>query len=578
MLSSIHRFLSPLMTAKSTFIKSIIKEFSLAVIPLVHIYFIQKVVYTLENWYSGLFEQYILYYIIVLIAYEFFSFFTRRRWWVSTVTEYREDIHDRSIKTFISLNNTATNTLWTWKVLSILNKWMDLWALELQGVTKNTILIFTTFIYAFISVYLMNERYALIFLLLYCIIHIIGVYINGFSLKYRRERYTSRNKYVSRLVRIIMSKYEILQAWKVNQEVSWLHSVNRELYNANYKMANPIHWFFAIPEGFISWSQLIIIVYIWSQILRWESDISTLVGIFGVFTLLWSAITNSMIFFKDFTNSFTTIEWLWDFLDSTPKISWIQSGSKFKYDKWKITITWLSFKYNEESPNIFDRFNIDVIWSKKTAFVWPSWWGKSTLIKLITGYIEPTAWSISIDWQDLATVSKKSYYNSVGYLTQEPNIFDWTILENLTYWIDNNYNLKDNNFIKKSLLSAKCEFVRELPQWLETYIWERWVHLSWWQRQRLAIAKIFLKDPSIIVLDEPTSALDSESEEYISQAMEKLFEWRTVIIIAHRLQTVKDADDIILLKKWKVLERWSHEELMNLWWEYWKMVELQSGF
>jgi ABC-type multidrug transport system fused ATPase/permease subunit len=104
------------------------------------------------------------------------------------------------------------------------------------------------------------------------------------------------------------------------------------------------------------------------------------------------------------------------------------------------------------------------------------------------------------------------------------------------------------------------------------------VRLSGWQKQRLAIAKIFLKNPEIILLDEPTSALDSFSEEAITIALDELFKWRTVIIIAHRLQTVKKSDEIIVLEKGKIVQRGNHNSLVEQWWVYAKMLELQSGF
>lgn len=106
--------------------------------------------------------------------------------------------------------------------------------------------------------------------------------------------------------------------------------------------------------------------------------------------------------------------------------------------------------------------------------------------------------------------------------------------------------------------------------------------LSGWQRQRLAIAKIMMKNPEIILLDEPTSALDSHTEHEVTQALNNLFHWRTVIVVAHRLQTVKHADEIIVLGEWEngaqVLERGTHNELVEKWWFYSEMLELQSGF
>lgn len=135
-----------------------------------------------------------------------------------------------------------------------------------------------------------------------------------------------------------------------------------------------------------------------------------------------------------------------------------------------------------------------------------------------------------------------------------------------------------NKKIDKAIKLAKCDFVYDFPHWIDTEIGERWIRLSGGQRQRLAIAKVFLKNPSIILLDEPTSALDSFSEEAITQAMHTLFEWRTVIIIAHRLQTVKEADTIFVFDEWTIVEEWTHDSLVQQWWAYAKMLELQSGF
>ena len=137
-------------------------------------------------------------------------------------------------------------------------------------------------------------------------------------------------------------------------------------------------------------------------------------------------------------------------------------------------------------------------------------------------------------------------------------------------------NLQDK--IHEIIKLSKCEFIYDFEKWLETEIGERWVRLSWWQRQRLAIAKIMLKDPKIIILDEPTSALDSFSEELITKAMNNLFTWRTVLVIAHRLQTVKHADEIIVIDNGEIQERGKHSELVEKNWIYNRMLELQSGF
>lgn len=167
------------------------------------------------------------------------------------------------------------------------------------------------------------------------------------------------------------------------------------------------------------------------------------------------------------------------------------------------------------------------------------------------------------------------YFSHIGYLTQEPSVFDGTIYDNLIYALKEK---PEESELKKVIASAKCEFIYDFPDGIQTEIGEKGIRLSGGQRQRLAIAKIMLKNPDIILLDEPTSALDSFNEEEISQALNHLFKGKTVIIIAHRLQTVKNADKILLFEFGKVVESGTHEELIKLNGKYKKMLDLQSGF
>jgi len=163
----------------------------------------------------------------------------------------------------------------------------------------------------------------------------------------------------------------------------------------------------------------------------------------------------------------------------------------------------------------------------------------------------------------------------VGYLTQEPSVFDGTVIENLLYAVEKKPSKKQ---IETIIQQAHCEFIYDLPNGIDTEIGERGIKLSGGQKQRLAIAKIFLKDPKIIILDEPTSALDSLSEQKITEAMHNLFRGRTVLIIAHRLQTVKHASEIIVIDTGKIIERGTHTSLVRKNGYYKKMLDLQSGF
>ena len=167
-----------------------------------------------------------------------------------------------------------------------------------------------------------------------------------------------------------------------------------------------------------------------------------------------------------------------------------------------------------------------------------------------------------------------SYFRYIGYLSQDPSVFDGTVRENLTYGLTEEV---DDARLYSALSHARCDFVQHFELGLMTEIGEKGVRLSGGERQRLAIARIFLRNPEILILDEPTSALDSFSEVAITEALQELFQNKTVIIVAHRLQTVKEADTIVVLGPEGILETGTHKELMQHDGEYAKMVDLQSG-
>lgn len=314
--------------------------------------------------------------------------------------------------------------------------------------------------------------------------------------------------------------------------------------------------------------------------------IADFVAIIMILNILDDITFKRSRFYIDMSKERVNIEKLRQLFDTTPQIHWYDTGEQFMFKNGTIQLRDIAFCYDQpeiqhenSTATVFHKFSLDISWGKKTALVGASWSGKSTLVKLIAGYLRPDRGSVIVDEQDLTSVSLKSYYQHIGYLTQEPSVFDGTIRENLLYGAqDILHNTQETSNIDRVLSLSKCERVYDLPQWLDTEIGERWVRLSGGQRQRLAIAKIMIKDPKIIILDEPTSALDSFAEEAITQAMHNLFAWRTVIIIAHRLQTVKAADDIIVIEQGHIIERGTHDELVQHWWSYAKMLELQAGF
>jgi ATP-binding cassette subfamily B protein len=220
---------------------------------------------------------------------------------------------------------------------------------------------------------------------------------------------------------------------------------------------------------------------------------------------------------------------------------------------------------------------LDFLPWKKNALVWHSWGWKSTIIKLILRLFDYQKWEILIDWQDLKNLKIETLYKSIWYLPQDPAIFDWTIRENLEYAFKDNKKYNDEVLLEALKKARIYDMVKKSKDQLESEIWEKWIKLSGWEKQRLAIARIFLRKPDIIILDEPTSALDSISESKITKTLEELLKWKTSIIIAHRLQTIMKSDKIIVIEEWKIEAQWNHKELIEKSKTYKKLVSLQNS-
>ncbi len=539
-----------------------------------HIYFIEKIVKAIENKDIEEFKWIMVLYSLAMIIYYLATYLSRMWWWVITVNGFRKVIHKQYLDEYIKLSNTHTEKVWTGKLIAIIWTGIDVWSLLLDAVLNNIIKITLTIVFTFYMISKVNLFIAIVFIIFYIIVHIIWEIFNRKSLTHRRKRADTWNDYTWDVVKIIMSKFEILQTWRIQTEVDKADKTANKLIMHSRNMATPTHWFYYTPSIFINIVKILMFGFLGYQVILWNESLSLFVLLYWTLTLMNGVIISSMQFYSELTNKFTKIEKMWDFFDNTPDIKWYESWKEFEYKKGKIEIEKLSFWYTKKQK-VFDNFSLDIAWAKVTALVGNSGSWKSTLVKLISWYIRQDSGKIKVDGQNLEKVSLKSYYKNIGYLTQEPSVFDGTIKDNLTYAVDRTLKSWE---LEKVIKQAKCEFIYDLESGLETEIGEKWIRLSWGQRQRLAIAKIFLKNPKIIILDEPTSALDSFSEEQITKAMHNLFKWRTVIIIAHRLQTVKNADKILVLEDWKVVEEGNHKQLVKQKWIYKKMLDLQSGF
>lgn len=224
----------------------------------------------------------------------------------------------------------------------------------------------------------------------------------------------------------------------------------------------------------------------------------------------------------------------------------------------------VSFAYHSsdgsDEKNVIENLSLNIEKGKTIALVGPSGGGKTTLCHLIPRFYEIDAGSITIDGTDIRDMTRYSLRRNIGMVAQDVFLFTGTVRENIAYGDPDASDAEIEEAAKKANIH---DFIISLPDGYDTQVGERGVKLSGGQKQRISIARVFLKNPSVLILDEATSALDNATEMQIQSALEKLSEGRTCIIVAHRLSTVKNADEIIVMTRDGVAERGTHEQLMN---------------
>jgi len=218
----------------------------------------------------------------------------------------------------------------------------------------------------------------------------------------------------------------------------------------------------------------------------------------------------------------------------------------------------ISFRY-PGGPQVFDRFGLRLQPGQRVGLVGESGGGKSSLFVLLQRFYDVDQGSITVDGQNIARVTQESLRHAISVVPQDISLFHRTILENIRYGRPN----ATDDEVLRAAIAARCDFVENLPDGLDTMVGDRGVKLSGGQRQRIAIARAFLKDAPILLLDEATAALDSESEEAIREALARLMRGRTVIAIAHRLATLRNFDRVVVLKAGRIIEDGPPDRLMQ---------------
>lgn len=278
-----------------------------------------------------------------------------------------------------------------------------------------------------------------------------------------------------------------------------------------------------------------------------------------VSTLLTS-IRRIVEFAEQFQRGMTGIERFCQIMDAPKEITDAKDAKLLQNVKGEIGFKNVSFGYADDGKQVLANLNLSVKAGENVALVGPSGSGKTTLCNLIPRFYDVTSGCITVDGQDVRSLTQKSLRENIGMVQQEVYLFSGTVYENIAY---GKPGATKEEVEKAARQAGAHEFILELPDGYDTFVGERGVKLSGGQKQRVSIARVFLKNPPVLILDEATSALDNESERIVQKSLETLAKGRTTFTIAHRLTTIRNATVIWVLTDKGVEEQGTHAELME---------------
>ena len=305
--------------------------------------------------------------------------------------------------------------------------------------------------------------------------------------------------------------------------------------------------------------------------LQGKAEIGEIVSFMGFATLLIGRMESAVQFASRLFFQLPVLEDFFSVLDAKSSVPERTDAQVLVAPSGRVEFDGVSFAY-PGGPNILTDVSLTAGPGTSVALVGQTGAGKSTAMNLLQRLWDPVSGSIRIDGQDLRNVTLESLRNSIGVVFQESMLFNRSIRDNLRI---GRPGATDEELERACRLADAHEFIIRQPRGYDTVVGERGSTLSGGQRQRLAIARALLKDPPILILDEATSALDAATEARVSRAMQTLMRGRTTFIIAHRLSTVRDADEILVFDNGRVVERGNFEELLRMRGRFAELVETQ---
>ena len=455
-----------------------------------------------------------------------------------------------------------------------ITKWVDgMFETQLNFFRRALPSIFTVFALIPVVLYF-NVKMGLIVIVMWCVSWLVTYFLSTYTFK-KQEEIEQIYSDMSSHYGDTFSNMPIVKSFALKK---LKNAQLRKLTEKRVKEQYPIlTWWWII----VSFSQIlriivsIVVIFFGSFLhVQWEISIWEIVMFLSFAVIFLSAVEDLTWTLEGMFWRLAGIKDYFRILDTPIEVQDVQSAKKLPKIKGNISFKDLTFSY-DGNREVLKNINIDILAGEKVAFVGHTGSGKTTMTNMLLRFFEPQKGDILIDGKSIYGVTQESLRKNIGIVFQDNSLFNTTVLENIR--LDTKAKRKDIERVAQK--SHSSDFIKNLSEGLDTVVGERGMKLSWGEKQRLAIARAFLKDAPILILDEATSALDAQTEKYLQSSFDELMERRTTFIIAHRLSTIMKADRIFVFDSWRIVEQGSYKQLMKIWGKFSKLVEAQTkGF
>ncbi|MDA8668382.1 ABC transporter ATP-binding protein/permease [Alphaproteobacteria bacterium] len=427
------------------------------------------------------------------------------------------------------------------------------------------------FLVAGILAFVYGWKYALVTLITISLYIIVTFTVTQWRLQFRRRMNAADNAVSTKLIDSLLNfetvKYFNNEEHEYNRLDESLQEYEKESINNQYSLS-----YLNIAQTFVIMTGITIMLVMSAFDIRAGSlTIGGFVVINAYMLQLYQPLNFFGTVYREIRQSLTDMENLFSLWEEKPNLS-DNDQSASKTNQASIRFENVSFDYDERRT-IIENISFEVPNGKKVALVGPTGAGKSTISRLLFRFYDPKHGAIYINNENIKDISQSSLRKMIGVVPQDTVLFNDTIYYNISY---GNPEASEEQIYEAARSADIHNFVRGLPDGYRTLVGERGLKLSGGEKQRVAIARAILKNPSIFFFDEATSALDSTTEKEIQKNLQTISQNRTTLVIAHRLSTAADADEILVLEKGKITERGTHDQLLTLQGKYAEMWNKQK--